>query len=134
MENVKFNKIDLNKYRTEEVSSIFTREGVFSDGRPYITECWAEEGCTMLTIFIPSVGFKIFEEWNTNINMNELPTDIQAYLEKEGYKRDFFSTAIFLHCFGDETDKLLSINILVGINDFSADEFRNWKKQRNLIK
>jgi hypothetical protein len=66
--------------------------------------------------------------------MNELPTDIQAYLEKEGYKHDFFSTSISLRCFGDETDKLLSINILVGINDFSDEEFRNWNKKQNLIK
>ena len=114
---MKFNKIDLNKYRTEEVSSIFSREGVFSDGRPYIEECWADYGCTMLTIFIPSIGFEIFEKWNTNIYLEKLPIDIQVYLEKEGYEHDFFSKGVNFRCWGDETDKLLSINVLVGVDD-----------------
>ena len=54
---MEFNKIDLNKYRTEEVSSIFSREGIFSDGRPYITECWADYACTMLTNYIYSFNW-----------------------------------------------------------------------------
>jgi len=114
---MEFNKINLNKYRTEEVSSIFTKEGTFSDGRPYILECWAKEGCTMATLFIPSIGFEIFEEWNTDIYRDKLPTDIQAYLEKEGYEHDFFSKGVSLRCWGDDTDRLLSINVLIGIND-----------------
>lgn len=114
---MKFNKIDLNKYRTEEVSSIYSREGVFSDGRPYIEECWAEDGCTMVTIFIPSIGFLIYEKWDTDIYLRKLPTDIQEYFEREGYESNFFSKGISLRCFGDETDKLLSINVLIGIND-----------------
>ena len=71
----------------------------------------------LLTIFIPSIGFEIFEEWDTNIHLDKLPTDIQAYLEKEGYEHDFFSKGISLWCWGDETDKLLSINVLVGVDD-----------------
>ena len=114
---MQFNKIDLNKYRKEKVDSIFTNKDTFSDGRPYIVECWSGYGCTMHTIFTPSIGFEIFEKWNTKIQMDKLPTDIQTYLEKEGYKHDFFSKGVNLRCFGDETDKLLSINILVGIDD-----------------
>jgi len=114
---MEFNKIDLNKYRIEEVSSIYSREGIFSDGRPYIEECWAEDGCTMVTIFIPSIGFEIFEKWNTNIRLDKLPADIQVYLEKEGYEYDFFAKGTSILCWGDEIDKLLSINVLVGIDD-----------------
>jgi hypothetical protein len=110
---MKFNKIDLNKYRTEEVSSLHVKEGVFSDGRPYIEECWIDYDwrCTVVTLFLPSVGFKIFDEWSEDIDLKEIPDDIQTYLEREGYKHDFFSKGVSLMCFGRE-DKLLSINVL----------------------
>jgi hypothetical protein len=112
-----FNKIDLNKYRTEEVTNIFSNEGAFSDGRPYIEECWAEDGCTMVTLFTPSVGFEIDAKWKKHLHFKKFPNEIKTYLEKEKYNPDFFSKGINLYCFGDEKDRLLSINILVGIND-----------------
>ena len=128
MTSYKFNKIDLNKYRTEEVSSIFTKEGVFSDGRPYIFECWSGYSRTMVTIFIPAIGFEIFDEWKENTLIRGLPTDIQAYLEKESYEHDFFSKGVNIFCFGNEADKLLSINVLIGIDNEKSTTASNTKQ------
>lgn len=37
-------------------------QGVFSDGRPFHAECWAESGATHLTFFFSSVGINHFKK------------------------------------------------------------------------
>lgn len=109
-------KIDLNKYRTEEVVSIFSSEGVFSDGRPYIIECWAEEGCTMETIFTPAIGFDIYDEWSVDAYWIKMPDELLQFFLNEGYTKSYFSKGVSVRFFGGE-DRILSINVLIGVDE-----------------
>ena len=111
---MEYNKIDLAKYRTEAVDSIFTNKGVFLDGRPYIEECWSGCGCTMLTVFMPSNGFDVYDQWEPYLHLKKAPEDLRGYLEKQGYD---LSNGAEIECFGADTDRLLSINKQVGIDD-----------------
>lgn len=113
---MEFTKIDLNKYRTEEVTSIFSNEGVFSDGRPYVIECWAEEGCTMETIFTPAIGFDIYNQWSKDACWRKLPDELMQFFLNEGYTQSYFSKGVSVRFFGGE-DRILSINVLIGVNE-----------------
>lgn len=113
---MKFAKIDLNKYRTEEVVNISSREGAFSDGRPYIIECWAEEGCTMETIFTPSNGFEIYNEWSVDAYWTKMPDELMQFFLNEGYSKLYFSKGVTVRFFGGE-DRILSINVLIGVDE-----------------
>ena len=42
--------------------SIGWAKGEISDGRPYWAECWAQDGITMITIYLSSEGLKFGED------------------------------------------------------------------------
>jgi hypothetical protein len=115
---MKFSKIDLEKYRTVEVKSIFTRRGSLSDGRPYVVECWAEDHITMLTVYMSPIGFQIDAHYklNTSFKNKEMFCDILEYLVSENIINKL-PESVSAYCFGSEDDRIISINIFVGMDD-----------------
>ena len=115
---MKFNRLDLNKYRTEKVSNISSHSGILSDGRPYIVENWAADHITMLTVYLSPVGFQIDAHYKLNASFENkaLFHDILDYLVSEKVISTLpeFASA---HCFGSEDDRILSINICIGMDD-----------------
>lgn len=57
----------------DSVKNIGFAQGVFSDGRPFHAECWAEDGATHLTFFFSVIGIEDYQK-----------ADIINYLANEG--------------------------------------------------
>ena len=115
---MKFNNIDLNKYRTAEVTSISSSNGFFSDSRPYIAECWAEDHITMLTVFLSPAGFQIDTHYKQGASFEnkEMFQDILDYLVSEKLI-SAMPESVSACCFGSEDDRIISINIFIGMDD-----------------
>ena len=113
-----FNNIDLNKYRTEEVSNISSNSGFFSDDRPYIVECWAEDHITMLTVYLSPAGFQIDTHYKPGASFknSEMLQDILDYMVSEKLISVVPESAS-AYCFGSDDDRIVSINIFVGMDD-----------------
>ena len=113
-----FNNINLDKYRTEKVSNISSNNGFFSDNRPYIVECWAEDHITMLTVYLPPTGFQIDTHYKKGATFQNkaMFQDILDYLVSE----KLISTlpeSVGAYCFGSDDDRIISINIFIGMDD-----------------
>ncbi|MDR3245245.1 MAG: hypothetical protein LBT50_02295 [Prevotellaceae bacterium] len=115
-----FKQIHLTRPPQEEDDElIFSETGNFSDGRPYLHETWCWEHITGMTVFTYPAGFEIenFFEEGKSFQRKEI-TDILKYLENEGYDKKRLAEAVSVNCLlDDDKDKLLSINMVVGIDD-----------------
>lgn len=100
----------VNNYKTEEKPyiDIGWDEGFFSDARPYRAECWAEDGCTMLTFFFSTNGLETASQ-----------SQLVELLEKEGLI-EFTSEESYVGAMpitdGSEND-MWSVSIVVGDDD-----------------
>jgi GTP diphosphokinase / guanosine-3',5'-bis(diphosphate) 3'-diphosphatase len=76
-----------NRARTDEDSQldIGWDEGIFSDGRPYRAEAWAEDGATFLTFFFSTEGLEYCDE-----------AALRALLEGEGVLAFIRSDAVHI--------------------------------------
>ena len=113
-----FNNIDLNKYRTEKVSNISSNKGFFSDSRPYVAECWAADHITMLTVYLSPAGFQIDAHYKrgTSFENKAMFQDILDYMVSEKLISAIPESAS-AYCFGSEDDRIVSINIVIGMDD-----------------
>lgn len=83
-------------------------EGVLSDGRPYRVECWAEDGITMLTFFVPAQGLEAYGE-----------AGLEALLVREGLvelERPGEGFRV-MQLTDPSGNRLLSLNVVVGSGD-----------------
>ena len=108
--------------------SIGWAKGKISDGRPYWAECWAQDGITMLTIYLSSDGLKLGDDHSLQDDLPEsidLPEKVivgdvkvaKDFLEKERLIR-FRDNCFVTPCrFSDDNGDFWSINIIVGNDD-----------------
>ena len=83
-------------------------EGLLSDGRPYRVECWAEDGITMLTFFVPAEGLEAYGD-----------AGLEALLVREGLVELERPGEAFrvMRLTDPSGNRLLSLNVVVGNGD-----------------
>jgi hypothetical protein len=84
-------------------------EGIFTDGRPYRAEVWAEDGATYLTFFFAAEGL---ESFNT--------ASLRSYLEKEQMVKFLREDAVFIganRIMDDASVEVWSVTVVVGDED-----------------
>ena len=98
--NPNFTKTALN-----DTIDVGWAEGVFSDGRPFRVECWAQDQVTSLTCFFSAIRLEDFSD-----------EELQHLLEREGVVR--FLTEKRFGCgriwYDPSGHKLWSVNIVIG--------------------
>jgi hypothetical protein len=83
-------------------------EGLFSDGRPYRVECWAEYQVTMLTFFCSTAGMENYSD----LMFQELLS--KEKLVQFASANPHVSAMSFTDASGNE---MWSVNVAIGIED-----------------
>ena len=80
---------------------------MLDERRPFFAECWAEDGITMLTVFVSAEGIE-----------NESPEEIENRILKSGYFRyrsEEHGHAEVMPFTNRKKDAFYSVNICVGV-------------------
>ncbi len=86
--------------------------GLLDGNRPYFAECWAWEGMTLLTVFIPAEGI----EYKTGQEIEEWLLETGYY----SYRSEDHDPAEVRKCTDPEGKEFFSVCILVGRDDEPA--------------
>jgi hypothetical protein len=113
------------KSEENDVVDIGWAQGLLSDGRPFVAECWAQDQITAMTFFFDATGLDLSS-----------PDLCETLLEREGLaKFDPGPAYVSAQTMTDEAGTVVwSVNMVVGDADSlfatSAVPLRSWKTDR----